>query len=298
MSENTNLSNRNFDGGQSSFNRVITNQLTQNNYPKQLPIGRVINWIDSNQYVANLLIPEYGLVPADGIENIWVGPQYSLSYDPPLKLFTLVKNFGSPSTEIIDQEMTLEIAKQLVNTITDQQDILKLVNTEFLSGTTHLKKTTPLQADFVKYEFSPSILGFPVYKNDNSNPFIAILINNANEIQKLTIASKIPIIEPSDSDYQIVGVDQAVKRMKENEASIIFVGEPLLQRINLSNVETTDLIAEKLEYRLVLEQEFATPHYRFFGEIQTDDQNQMTAEILVSALKNPTVLTNSTVLSP
>lgn len=275
----------NFDGSHSQFRRVNFDGQPPST-PPTLPNAYLDSLLDLQQNLLASFTKRYNLTPHQSVEGIWLGETHSLTYDPTQQLLTLTRNELKEATQRLDKEQLLTLAQtELSELLPDFYPELDLIATHYWSGKSHLIPASPSQASLIQFDFAPRIEGVPVYLDKNSQAWVSLVMNADQSLQRMSLIPLRPIIQLSQTSSETLAITEAVNKVKKRDASIISVGLPSQSELDLSYIEEAQLSQASLEYRIMTGSSLILPYYRFTGTMTTPSGNQMSGELIVSALK-------------
>jgi len=277
----TDLIQKNFNGSETDFNKVdFVGQKID--LADELTIAQVE--IKPLSGVLAKLTKQFNLKKSEKVDNLWQGPKYSLTFDPYLSMYTLVRNETPSTVGGIDQLASLTVAKKIIDDLGFNDLNINHKNVTYLEGAGDLHPTDNAQnAKYILVPFSYQVDGFPVwFGQDNYDP-VSVMIDNQLSLQKLTFKPN-QLSFHSTGTLPTLSIDQAVNNINHDIASVIFVKNKVDLEIDLTKLTKVTLNKVAVEYRID-EKKVAIPYYRFSGLAVNDKGQKFEVEIITPAVK-------------
>lgn len=237
-------------------------------------------------YIKNQLIEKNDLQQAVGIESLWRGNNYTLSYNSANDTYLFYSNFEPTEGKLIDDtNKNLETAKEFVReTFPNLNLVAQTDSILYLSGYGEYEESNKDNANSMEIPFTYTINGVPVYFNHEAMPPVLVIMNNEGTIQKVRFQTFFLEFIPGETKMPLINIGDALDNINNDQASIIRAynddGE-----FSLGTIKSGNLKKVQLEYRADLDSGLVYPFYHFTGEITDTSGKLINTEIITPAVK-------------
>lgn len=274
----------NTDGSTTHFKNIIFTGKTIEP-PRELPVAIGSQVVENDNFFINRLTNNYQLKTLEGAENIWSGPDYSLSKSTATNQFILSKNSFPPYRNDLELARTLKAASNYLQTTFPEITVYPQSSwVKFFKAGPHLEETDPNNSGIIEIPFSFQIEGLPVFFEHYEDFPFKVMINADYQLQKLTFQPVVATFEVVSTN-QTISLEEALININNNQASIVSAYEPISGIFKLEDIESGKLTSVTIEYRLDNQTNYAYPFYKFAGLLINDNQQEITAEIITPAIK-------------
>lgn len=128
--------------------------------------------------------------------------------------------------------------------------------------------------------------GYPIYRGSLSSSAQRVLVNNANEVVKITLQPEIIATKPTQI-YDVITLDEALTQLKSgNNIVLSLLSSETFEAINTQEVNQVNLKNAQLQYRLDPINKVLYPFLSFTGTAALRDNTLIDqVEVIVKATK-------------
>jgi hypothetical protein len=253
----------------------------------ELPVAAIQPSQTSLEYVKNQLISEYNLVQVAGLEGLWRGENFNLSYNNGDDEY-LFYSLNIPAEIVLgDTNQAIDRAQNFVNqTFPNLELTVNKEKIRYLTGLEELNETNRNNAVTMEIPFNYTIEGVPVYVSHERGAPIAVMINSQYEIQKVVFQPNFLNFIPAEGKLKLIDLSTALDNINNNnEASVIDSYSKQGEFFTLNKAVSGELDSVQLEYRADLNTGIAYPFYRFTGELTNEASQTIQVQIITPAVK-------------
>ncbi len=259
----------------------------QVSFAKEVIVYKVKEVSFSEGEIKQRLLETYNLEPYKSVNDVWVGPDYSLHKPEGKAEFNLsLRSFVGNQTKI-KTLAAINTAKNEVSKIFPDSNLAPIEDKiEHLRGTYHLSPSSKENAEWIKIPFSYLIEDqYPVYYQKELRPVAEVFVGPKYEIRKLSIYAPFLYFEEYIQKNSI-SINQAVDNINQNKQTVII--NALTSEhgtLDLDKIRSGELREADLEYRLDQNSGLLYPFYRFKGQLISQEGDKVFAQIITSAVK-------------
>lgn len=278
------------DGSQTEF-MGITFSGTAPTVPEKMWLADVMNYNQSNnQELLDSLITAYELQPSPYVQTVWVGPEYSLEYDPnssELRLGKKLLNPTSPPSKITPSTLPQLVAKAntAAKTIFPSVPFVSFPDkTQLLVGGAEFSPATTDDATHIQVPFGPSFYQIPVVlQYDRALPMMMYL--DAKGIVTKIVARPFTAEFKASTQHPTLSIQEALQEIERGNASIIDSYSETTVTPKLDKVVRGEFTNATLEYRIDPDTNSLIPYYHFVGTLVNYDNDIFAANVITPAVR-------------
>lgn len=248
-----------------------------------------VEYTDAAEELLQNLLTAFSIPPTES-EGIWTGPQYQIvEVEEPFLYVVSQTRFSEVPTRV-GQGISTQVAIQEATKIIDglysfgpKPEIL--LNDIVVSShddasadggeTAHETITIPFA-----YKFE----GVPIYIEQETNYAAYVVLNSDYALEKAEFRPY-TIQATREKSYSTIKGTEALGRVNQNEAAIVFSFYRGPRTADFSNISSGVLNEAHIEYRADLTTKTITPYYNFGGVIQNAAGYDIETQIVTPALK-------------
>lgn len=254
--------------------------------PDKLPIAQAKNLLSSEVQIENKLVAYFKLKKLPDVENVWMGPQYSLTKSLNENLYTVTAEGQIPEQIVLDPQKAVAQAQTIIAELIPENNYQLLEDQiEYLDEHSYEDESVkPEDAVLIKVPFGYRMGIYPVFYDKYQQRSVEVFINARYELQRITISPFTATITLEQS-IETVPVSQAIANINNGYGSIIGVvyeefGNPSLASINSGKMNSVNI-----EYRIDPTTQAVLPYYRFVGELTNTENQTFSAEVITPAIQ-------------
>lgn len=254
--------------------------------PTTLPFASIQPSQTTLDYVKDQLIKTYALQQVTGVESLWQGDAYTLSYDSYADDFLFYAKLIPEDAPLTEPNKAIDQAQAFVQkTFPNLALVPDRANVIYFQGLEELESTTVDKAVAVEVPFTYTVENIPVYLGHERTAPIAVIINNQYTVQKVVFQPNFVTFVPSTQKATIIPLNTALENINtKSQASVVSAFESTTGVFTLDQVTAGILTSVQLEYRADLNSGLAYPFYRFSGKLTNQDGQTIQAEIITPAV--------------
>jgi hypothetical protein len=256
-------------------------------FPNEVKIYRIKETSLSEGNIKQRLLETYDLEPYESVNEVWVGPEYSLHKPEGKAQFTLSLRSDVSQPKRLKSMAAINTAKKEINKLFPNETLTPIKDQiEYLRGQYHLSPTNEDNAQWVKIPFSYLIDNkYPAYYQKETQPIAKVFIGPDYKVQKITIFA--PLLKFEEQlTKDAISVTQAVEKINQNNQTIII--KALTSKhgdLDFDNIKSGELRQVQLEYRLDRKTGLLYPFYKFKGELINHSGEKIFAQIITNAVE-------------
>lgn len=254
--------------------------------PEKFKLYQPTTSINLINELADKIIKDYQLEQEEKLNNYWTRENY-----------TLIKNSYESrwsfdlNPEKIDNKVSI-VSSEAVTTCFDfysKYNInLPLIAQEdeisYLDGKLEQEKSEPEKALYLQIPLTYELDGYPVFYQSESNYPFFCKINNNYEIERIVFKDSFYIFE-SVKEMPSISIDQAIKNIKNEKASVIDAQSQIAGAIDLNWINEADLQSVSIDYRFDENLKLAYPFYKFKAKLSNDSGTSIQAILITPAVE-------------
>ncbi len=259
----------------------------QHSFDQEVVIYKVKEVSFSEGNIKQRLLETYDLEPYESVNEVWVGPEYSLHKPEGESEYNLsARSFVGSSTKI-KSLAAINTAKNEVEKLFPDSKLSPIEDEiKYYQGQSHLNPTTKTNAEWVKIPFSYLVEDiYPVYYQKRTKPVLEVFVGPKYKIKKMSIFAPLLRFEEY-TQKKSLSIDQAVDNININTETVII--NALTSEhgpLDLNKIKSGELSEVNLEYRLDQATGLLYPFYKFKGELINQNGEKVFAQIITSAVK-------------
>lgn len=286
--------------------KIVANNFTFNNYndtqttfkkvfysgekiiiPEKFNIYQAQNNAGLAEELANRLINDYQLSVNEKIPNYWVGEKNALAkneYEHNYLFTEAANQNGNSELKIIADEainVCLNFYKKYsisAKLLPQKNDIL------YLNSNLEQILVAKKDATFLQIPLTYELDGYQVfYENKKDYPFFC-RVDNMYTMQRAVFRDffqEFSILKELPS----ISIDQAIKKIKNGEASIIDAKSKVTPSIDLNWIKEADLYSASIDYRFDEQLKIVYPFYKFNAKLTNTAGLNIEAIIITPAVE-------------
>lgn len=276
----------NSDGGQTKFSEIsFSGEIPT--LKDRLPLVSLQPSNTSSEYLRDRFIENHDLRPVEGVNRLWKGDNYTLSYNEYDSTYIFYKNFLGRDSIITQKDKAIQAAGEYVGEVFSQLPLYPQVDKVLkFSGLQQMEEVSIGTYTALEVPFTYAIEEIPLFIGHEEQAPLRVLINSDFEVQKIIFQTNFFYPIPREEVVKIISLGDALENINTNQfGSIISAYEEETGVFSLDEIENGDLTSVQLEYRADLNSDIAYPFYRFEGELINDEGKTIQAQIITPAVK-------------
>jgi len=285
--QQTDFIQTNKDGDQTIFKNIRFTGEIPNNLKSNLPLVSLQQGNTSADYIKSELIKNHSLSPVAGIDGLWKGSNYTLSYNEIDNSYLFYSNFLPEDKVLSNKNKAIEVAESYAIEVFSQIPFsVQKDNIKKFSGIQQMEEVNFGTVNAMEIPFTYSIENVPLYIGHEEKAPLLVLINNEYKVQKIVFQTVFFYPLAREENLNIISISEAVENINNKQhASIISAYESETGVFSLEEISEGELTSVSLEYRADMDTKTAYPFYRFSGELKNSEGKTITTEIITPAIK-------------
>jgi len=282
----------NYDNSNTTF-RQVTYSGAAMELPEQLPVYQPASEQNAEE-IAQTIISNFQLTPLEKMEGYWTSTDKALikrSLENKYALYDYAAQNASDAATLrraISSEQAIEVCDLFFQNASTATLLPAVDNIEYLSLSLEPQPVSPDQAQILIIPYSHSLDSYPLYyANENDFPFYCRVTNQYQISQVVFKDFFYSFAQVGQLDS--ISVDQAVRNIKDGQASIISAGSKIADVFDLSWIKQAELTELKLVYRYDPDLRLAYPFYQFSGILTNNDGLNLRAIVITPAVLSQTL---------
>lgn len=243
--------------------------------------------VDTSSDILPKLLSRFNLQPHPTAKNVWLGAEYSLTFDKSLNFYTLTKNVTTetaPTPKVIQLTEAVQAAQNFVTSLGIDYMIPFTNDAQYFTSVFELDESNQFKAELIQIPFAPSFDSTPLFFSNLPTYPVSVLVNSDYSVKKIDILPYFYQLG-TQTEVSLISISDAVKNINTGKGAVIHAVGNTTEYIPYDTIAAGNLTSVSVEYRLDQEARKLYPFYRFSGTLTTNLNKELEAEVITPAIR-------------